>query len=441
MTNIDARAAERAFLASVIADEDRIHDAADHIDTLEEADFEDPGLRALFVVIAALRKDKQAINIASLFVAAAGRGLSRDAVLDLVGRPDTPATGAQASYFAAAIRSQATRRRLKALRVASIVDSAESPSAAISAVRAEIDSIERRSAAPVTFESGVDLAASTLQRIEARARGDVGLSTGLRVFDRALGGGLQPGRVYVLAARTSVGKSALASTIAGHVAIEIGKQVLMYSLEMPRAEVAERIVAAQTGLAASSLSGSNPAVHACLGRLSDAPLQIRDTRPSIRALVNEVWAFHRTAAPVELLIVDYLQLIQPSAVSRQRTKNDDVAEMSAELKALAMRIGAPVIALAQMNRDIERRGPDAAPNLADLRDSGAIEQDADAVAFLRRDGWDPTQAEGGWMRIDVLKSRGGAQGFLRLWFDGPTFRFSDVQSTRSLPGRRGMEST
>jgi replicative DNA helicase len=233
-----------------------------------------------------------------------------------------------------------------------------------------------------------DLLGSRCDYYNDLAAGNVqpGLSTGIPDIDRAIGGGMRPGKVIVLAARPGVGKTSLAMQILLHVA-KSGETAAMLSQEMEKAELADRLVANEGSIGYGRL---------CDGKLSDSEWSrlgpAMDALNALPLVIDDQAALTlhdiRTKAfgikGLRVLAIDYLQLCAASkGASKHETRNDVISAISRGIKALAKDLGITVILLSQLNRDVERRATPE-PNLADLRDSGAIEQDADAIAFLWR---------------------------------------------------------
>ena len=215
-----------------------------------------------------------------------------------------------------------------------------------------------------------------------------GVPTGLQQLDVATAG-LQPGNLIVLAARPSMGKSALATTIIHHVAALAGKPAALFSLEMSKAEVDQRLLALETGIPLRSLRQSSrlrpndwSGVASGLERLSRLPIYIDDSGDlHVMELRSRARRLKAKQPDLALVVVDYLQLM----VSERRPDNrvQEVSQISRGLKILARDLDVPVIALSQLNRSVESR-PDKRPILSDLRESGSIEQDADLVLFVFR---------------------------------------------------------
>ena len=213
------------------------------------------------------------------------------------------------------------------------------------------------------------------------------VETGFRGIDRLLGNGMQRSNMIVIAARPSVGKTALALNIA-RAASGTGNRVGIFSLEMSRSEVESRLLSAEAGLDSYRLRAGlmtvseETTVLDSVGALSDLPLYIDDTplqrvsemRGKARRLQSE--------RGLDLLIIDYIQLI--GGTRRAENRNQEMAEVSRSIKGMARDLDIPVIACSQLNRAIEQR-PSHRPLLSDLRDSGSIEQDADVVAFIHRE--------------------------------------------------------
>src|SRR3954449_9580241 len=226
-----------------------------------------------------------------------------------------------------------------------------------------------------------------LQILSQRKTALTGTPSGFKDLDE-LTGGFQPGNLIVLAARPSMGKSALVTNIAENAALDMGKPVALFSLEMSEAELAQRFVASQAKIKGEELrkgkvpDGKWPKILKASAKLAAAPLYVDDSSDvgiiEIRAKARRL----HQQQPLGLIIIDYLQLMRPDG--RVESRVQQVGEMSRGLKILARELNVPVIALSQLSRAVESR-TDKRPILSDLRESGQIEQDADLVAFIYRD--------------------------------------------------------
>jgi replicative DNA helicase len=254
--------------------------------------------------------------------------------------------------------------------------------------------------------------------------------TGIADLDWRLNGGLRAGQLALLAARPGVGKSGLAMSIAYDLGVRRGRSVGVVSLEMSRDELLQRLVAMHTGVDTRRVEGlvrrGDPALVGALAALADAPIAIED---SAMLTVMDVRSKARRLAaqrPLDLLIVDYLQLLIGDSSAQNRV--DEVSRISRQLKLLARELGCPVLALSQLSRAVEQRASKV-PQLSDLRDSGSLEQDADIVLFIYREegegGATPGVAE-----IHVAKQRNGPLGAVGVRFDAPTTRFANQEQRR-----------
>jgi len=360
--------------------------------------------------------------------------LRRADLLDQVGgraalvrlQAGTPAS-ANASHYSKIVNELALLRRL--IRVAGDIaemgyDDSEEVSETLDRAESLVFEVaERRvSDSMVLLTSALT---STLDQLEARYASDdevVGLPTGFPDLDRLLLG-LQPSNLVVLAARPAMGKTSLALGMAKHVVQQARQPVLFFSMEMGTLELTKRLLAVEARIEATKLWTGRLSeeewsrVSQAVGRLADTPLLIDDnphcTVMEMRAKARRTKARYGNLG---MIVVDYLQLMTPSTSRRMENRQVEVAEMSRGLKILARELECPVVALSQLNRQVEYR-QDKRPMLADLRDSGGVEQDADVVMFIYRDEiYNPASDARGKAEIIVSKHRNGPTGMVELAF-------------------------
>jgi len=263
-----------------------------------------------------------------------------------------------------------------------------------------------------------------------------GIPTGYRDLDRETSG-LQPGDLIIIAGRPSMGKTALALNMAEHVAVENKLPVAVFSMEMSGAQLAMRMLGSigrldQHKLRTGRLSDDdwNRLTNA-VGKLHDAPILV-DESGALNALELRARArrLHRQYGALGLIVVDYLQLMQ--ATSEGENRATEISEISRSLKALAKELKVPVVALSQLSRAVEQRTGPKRPIMSDLRESGAIEQDADLIlAIYREEVYTPDTPEKGMAEIIILKQRNGPIGTVKLTFLGEYTRFENyAQSDR-----------
>lgn len=279
------------------------------------------------------------------------------------------------------------------------------------------------------FVSGAVIATAMLTELEQVARGEIhpGISSGFIDLDRLIPG-WQAGELIIIAARPSHGKTSLALAVAADAAVH-GKSVGIFSLEMPRGQLMQRLVSARTGIDLLKFRKSWmltltewTAIREAKQEIDPWPLEIDDTGVITVQQIGARARRLKAAGQLDLLIIDYLQLIQ--GVGRE-TRQAEVAEISRSLKLVAKELGVPVLCLSQLSRECEKEK--RRPQLSDLRDSGGIEQDADVVIFIHRDVvYDPNACEKGIAEILVRKSRNGPVGDLRLGFQEHCARFVNL---------------
>ncbi len=260
-----------------------------------------------------------------------------------------------------------------------------------------------------------------------------GLVTGYHDLDEFTAG-LQPADLVIVAGRPSMGKTMFGMNIAEHAALQSGKPVLVFSMEMPGDALAMRMISSlgridQHRLRTGKLKEEDwPRIHSTVSLLSDTPLFIDDTAAlSPAELRARARRLARETGQLGLIVVDYLQLMQSQGFKENRTA--EISEISRTLKALAKELEVPIIALSQLNRGLEQRA-DKRPVMSDLRESGAIEQDADVILFIYRDEvYNEDSREKGVAEIIIAKQRNGPIGKLKLTFLGQYMRFENyIQS-------------
>jgi replicative DNA helicase len=262
-----------------------------------------------------------------------------------------------------------------------------------------------------------------------------GVPTGFKGIDNLLAG-LQQSDLIVLASRPSMGKSTLAMNIAHHVALKEKQSVLVFSLEMSKEQLVDRLLAAEAGIDAWNIRTGNLSdddfekLGQAMGELSEAPIFIDDT-PVISVLEMRTKARReRHKHQLGLIVVDYLQLMSGTMRSAEN-RVQEISEISRGLKAIARELNVPVLALSQLSRSVEQRSPQI-PQLADLRESGSIEQDADVVAFIyREDYYNPETDRQHITDILVKKHRNGPTGKVELYFHPHRLQFMTLDSSQS----------
>lgn len=263
-----------------------------------------------------------------------------------------------------------------------------------------------------------------------------GIATGFTDLD-SMTSGLQPGDLVIVAGRPSMGKTAFSINIAEHVALEVNKPVAIFSMEMGGTQLAMRMIGSvgklnQHTLRTGKLEDDDWSrmTHA-LGRLNDAPIFI-DESAALNSLElrSRARRLHRQNGGLGLIVIDYLQLMSSPSGKSGENRATEISEISRSLKALAKELQVPVIALSQLNRSLEQR-PDKRPVMSDLRESGAIEQDADLILFIYRDEvYNPDSADKGKAEIIIGKQRNGPIGRVFLTFRGEYTRFENHASAQ-----------
>jgi replicative DNA helicase len=296
---------------------------------------------------------------------------------------------------------------------------------------------------PVVMGEHMKDALTRLDAVSSRNLDIIGVPTGFRDIDR-MTGGLQKTDLIILAARPAVGKTSLALSIARHAALDEKKSVLIFSLEMSREQLTDRFWAMESGVDLQKIRQGRAIddeewarLSATSGPLAQAPLWIDDTAGlSIGDIRARARRLCRTE-PIDLIIVDYLQLLHGGTGANGKGHENRVQEVSAisrGLKELAKELHVPVLALSQLSRAVEARS-DRRPMLSDLRESGSQEQDADIVAFLHRsETYNPETTSPNIAEVIVAKHRNGPVGSVSLFFQAALTRYRDLELTYQESG-------
>lgn len=411
---------------------------AEVVEIVTTDDFWTPAHREIFDSICALDREAQEVDAVTV-----AEELRRRGELERVGGQtrlleltNSPPTTSHAIRYAKIVRDHARLRRLIAAssEITEMGYEAGGDAAEILDVAETMIFEVAQHGTGEMFSSVQDLLDDALSRLEQLFQRDhnvTGLTTGFKDFDD-LTSGLQPSNLVVIAARPSMGKTALALGIAHNAARNTEKTVAIFSLEMSKAELIQRLLSAEAQVDSSRLRTGRMGdadwkkVMDAAGRMANDPIFIDDsgsiTVMELRAKCRRLASRH----DLGLIVVDYMQLMEASTNRREANRQQDISEISRSLKVLARELGVPVIAVSQLNRSPEARS-DKRPLLGDLRESGAIEQDADLVVFLYRDSYyDPETPDKGIAEVIVAKHRNGPTATVKLAFLEHFTKFADV---------------
>lgn len=444
--NIDA---EQAVLGAIFLEPDAIVGV---LEFLVPEDFYRAAHQTIFKAMLALNERGEAVDIITT-----ANELAQKQQMDAIGGhvylvelADKVPTAANVEYYAKIVNEKAVLRRL--IRTSSEIskeafdDEEELAQVLDRAERKILEVSEKRNR--TGFVAIKDVLNTALETIEARSKstGDItGIPTGYTELDR-MTSGLHPDELIILAARPSVGKTAFVLNIAQNVATKQGEVVAIFSLEMGAESLVNRMICSEGSIDAGHLRNGRltdeewEKFFVAMGSLSKAEIYIDDT-PGIR--VAEIRAkcrrLKQEKGELGLIVIDYLQLIEGNS---RENRQQEVSEISRNLKKLAKELRVPVIALSQLSRGVEQR-QDKRPVLSDIRESGSIEQDADIVGFLYREdyyrkeeGEDTPQQEASNNIIEVIieKNRSGPRGTVELIFTKEYNKFTSIVPNERLEG-------
>ncbi|MHB1719030.1 MAG: replicative DNA helicase [Acidimicrobiales bacterium] len=428
--NLDA---EESLLGAMLLSRDAIAEA---VECCTAEDFYKPAHAHVFSAVTSLYARGEPADPVTV-----AEELRRTGALEAVGdqsilltlQVNTPST-ANAGHYARIVEEHALLRRL--VRVAGEIAELgysvpEDVGMAVDRAESMVFEVAQRRVVD-TMSPLRELLAQSLDHLEQlfeRGEAITGVPTGYADLDERLAG-LQPSNLVVVGARPAMGKTSFALGIVEHAAVKARVPVLLFSLEMSHLELTQRLLCSEARVDATRMRNGRllesdwPKISDAIGRLGDAPIYIDDnpnlTVMDIRAKARRL----KSREGLGLVVVDYLQLM----TGRHTTENRqvEISEISRGLKVLARELSVPVIALSQLSRNLEMRA-DKRPVLADLRESGAIEQDADVVLFIYRDEvYNPESADRGSAEIIIAKHRNGPTGVTQLAFVDHHTRFANM---------------
>jgi replicative DNA helicase len=445
--------AEAGVLGSILLDKDAIIKVGD---ILHSDDFYDEKNRAIFLAMLELFEKNSSIDFLTV-----SNVLDIEGKLDFVGGSaylaglvNSVPSAAHVVHYASIVKRKGTLRRLISVAgeitnlsygeegdIETILDSAEQKLFAVS------QKYLKQNFVPLT-----DILHETFERLDYlhKNRGTLrGIPTGYIDLDKKLGG-LQKSDLIILAARPSMGKTSLALDFARNVAVNHKIGVGLFSLEMSKDQLVDRLLSSESNvnlwkLRTGQLSddGENSdfqRIGEAMGRLAEAPIFVDDTAGASVMEIRTKARRLQSDNKIGLIVIDYLQLMQGSSYNSEN-RVQEVSEISRSLKSLARELNVPVLALSQLNRAVENR-PDKKPMLADLRESGSIEQDADVVMFIsRQDMYKTNDADNtNIAEITIAKHRNGPTGSIELFFDAEktSFRNLDRSFSQTLPSASSL---
>jgi|JI10StandDraft_1071094.scaffolds.fasta_scaffold248125_2 replicative DNA helicase len=428
--------AERAVLGSILLSNEAIYTAIEH---LQADDFYKPGHRLIFKAMMDLATKSEPIDNITVHAALKGKNELEQVggLVAIVELAEAVPTAANIGHYAALVKNRATLRKLidaatgivtsafEGGQADDVLDSAEKMIFEISMVKS------RKGITPIK-----DVVRDAFKKIESlfeQKKEITGVATGFVDLDRQLSG-LQPSDLIIVAGRPSMGKTSFAINMGTNAALRDDRAVAIFSLEMSKEQLVMRMLCSEGRIDMSKMRGGFlddsdwPKLARAAGMLSDAPIFLDDTGSisvlEVRAKCRRL-AAERGDKGLGLIIIDYLQLMRGSANAQSREQ--EISEISRGLKSLAKELHVPVIALSQLNRSLEQRA-DKRPVLSDLRESGAIEQDADVIMFVYRDEVYEKDREDnkGIAEIIVGKQRNGPIGTVRTKFFHAYTKFENL---------------
>lgn len=438
--NLDA---EASLLGAILIDSDAIVKIADSI---QPDDFFDKRHAHIYSAVVKLYEHRSAIDVLTI-----ANQLKSSGELESIGGAgylteltNFVPTATHVEQYADIVAQKALRRRLittsqkmvslgfdEAKSLQELIEESESNLFAVSEKHVKQSVVSIETILADSFERLDDL-----HKDKKKLRG---IPTGFKDLDELLAG-FQRSDLFVLAARPSMGKTALMLNFAHNVAVQAKQPVLFFSLEMSKEQIVDRLLSMESGVDAWALRTGNltdrdfEKIGEAMGTLSEAPIYIDDT-PGIT--ISDLRTKARREAhhhPLGLVVIDYLQLMSGGGrFSSESNRVQEISDISRGLKGIARELNVPLIAASQLNRSVESRSPQI-PQLSDLRESGSIEQDADIVAFIyREEFYNPETERKKITDLIIKKHRNGPIGGVELYFDNEKQRFRSLDTKHSDP--------
>jgi replicative DNA helicase len=435
--------AEASLLGAILIDSDAVVKVADK---LTASDFFDPRHRKIYEAVTKLYEKRKPIDVLTL-----SDQLKSDEYLDSIGGPGYLAeltnfvpSASHADEYAEIVAQKAMRRRLiktgqevsgygfdETRELKGLIEESEQRLFEVSGQNVKQSIVSLESILEASFDRLDDL-----HKDKGKIRG---VPTGFKDLDHVLAG-LQRSDLFILAARPAMGKTALMLNFAHNVAVLAKEPVLIFSLEMSKEQLVDRLLSMESGVDAWALRTGNltdadfEKIGQAMGKLSEAPIYIDDS-PGIT--VSDLRTKSRREAHqhgLGLIIIDYLQLMSGGGrYADFGNRVQEISEISRGLKGIARELNVPLMAASQLSRSVESRSPQI-PQLADLRESGSIEQDADVVSFIyREDYYNPETERKGITDILIKKHRNGPTADVELYFDRKKQRFLGVDKKHQDP--------
>ena len=442
--NVDA---EKTILGAVLLDNAAHAEAAEK---LESDDFSLDSHRRIFLRMCELMDSQRAVDIVTLanelarykeiesvggvaYLASLTEGLPRRPVIE---------------EYIRIVKDKSLLRKLMgicSMAIARAADQGETALEVLGAAESQLMEVTEKGITHgfQSLDQIVQHSFGTIDNLYKQSREVTGLATDFTEFDR-MTSGLQKGELIIIAARPSMGKTALAINIAQNAAINHNAIVAIFSLEMSKESLLRRMLASQAWVDQRKLQTGflgredHDKLQSALGQLVESRMYIDDTAGiSLAEMRAKARRLKQNAGALDLIVVDYLQLMSATLPSSGRknyeNRTQEVSAISRGLKALSKELDVPVVALSQLSRASERRGEDKRPLLSDLRESGSIEQDADVVAFIHRDSYynrdeELSDADRAKSEIILAKQRNGPTGTVQLNFISRFTRFDNPDS-------------